>query len=429
VVDGLELATQLILELCGGEPSEIAIAGAPPPPRSPVEFDPAYVKRLAGLDLPEARITGVLEALGFSLSGAAPTIIVTPPTWRRDVDGAADLVEEVARISGFDALPSTPLPETAFRPGGVLTARQARMRIARRAMAAMGYQETIGWSFTSQKAAILFGGGDARLVLANPIASELDCMRPSALPGLIEAAGRNAARGFADVALFEIGPVFLGDGPNDQRTTVAGIVAPHGPRRWDGGADADLYALKGELMALLEELGAPTGPLQLVQQPAGDWWRPGRAAKLQLGPKAVLAAFGEIHPRVLKAMDVEGPILGFELWLEAIPEPKKRATKARAPLSLSPLMPLRRDFAFLIDQDRPAGELVRAAVAADKALIADARVFDVYQGKGVEDGFKSVAIEVVIQPRDKTLTEAEIEALSQAIVASAAKACGARLRS
>jgi phenylalanyl-tRNA synthetase beta chain len=254
-------------------------------------------------------------------------------------------------------------------------------------------------------------------------------MRPSALPGLIEAAGRNAARGFADVALFEIGPVFLGDGPNDQRTTVAGIVAPHGPRRWDGGADADLYALKGDLMALLEELGAPTGPLQLVQQPAGDWWRPGRAAKLQLGPKAVLAAFGEIHPRVLKAMDVEGPILGFELWLEATPEAKKRATKARPPLALSPLMPLRRDFAFLVDQDRPAGDLVRAALAADKALIADARVFDVYQGKGVEDGFKSVAIEVVIQPRDKTLTEAEIEILSQAIVASAAKACGARLRS
>jgi phenylalanyl-tRNA synthetase beta chain len=427
VIPGLERATKLILELCGGEPSEVVFAGELPAAPAPVAFDPAYVRQLSGLDVPEAKIVAILQDLGFTVAGSAPNLTVTPPTWRRDVEGKADLVEEVARIVGFAALPSTPLPDVARPAGGVLTPRQARVRTARRALAALGYAETVGWSFTSRANAELFGGGSDELMLANPIASELDCMRPSALPGLIEAAGRNKKRGFADAALFEIGPVFDNDRPEGQRTTVAAVVAHNPARDWQGKGTEPLFALKGDLMALLDDLGAPTGSLQLDQTPPGSWWRPGRSAGLKLGNKLV-AAFGQLHPRVLKALDVEDPIIAFELWLEAIPEPKKKPTKNRPGLNLSPLMPLSRDFAFLVPRDKPAGDLVRAVTGADKALIASARVFDVYEGTGVPEGFKSVAVEAIVQPRDKTLTEAEIEQLSAKIVAAAEKA-GAKLRS
>jgi phenylalanyl-tRNA synthetase beta chain len=252
-------------------------------------------------------------------------------------------------------------------------------------------------------------------------------MRPSILPGLIEAAGRNAKRGFADVALFEIGPVFAGDEPQDQRTAVAAILAPHPPRRWDGGKTDDLFALKGDLLAMLEEIGAPA--LQTAQGQASPWWHPGRSARLQLGPKAVIAEFGALHPAVLKALDVDGPVYGFELWLEALPEPKRKAVKTRPELVLSALMPLTRDFAFLAPSETAAGDLVRAVAGADKALVAGARVFDVYTGAGVAEGFKSLAVEVTIQPREATLTDAEIEALSAKVVAAAQKAVGAKLRS
>ena len=310
----------------------------------------------------------------------------------------------------------------------MLTQRQARIRTARRALAAMGYQETIGWSFTSTANAGRFGGGAGALVLANPIASELDCMRPSALPGLIEAAARNAARGLSDVALFEIGPVFMGLEPADQKTVIAALVAPNPPRRWDGAKDDALFALKGELMALLEELGAPVGSLQVVQGANNDWWHPGRSARVQLGPKAVIAEFGALHPATLAAMDADGPLYAFELTLDNLPEAKKKAVKTRPDLALSPLMALKRDFAFVMDRARSANDVVRAAIGADKGLIAGARVFDLYEGKGVPDGQKSVAIEVMIQPVDKTMTEAEIEALSARVVGAVEKATGGKLR-
>jgi phenylalanyl-tRNA synthetase beta chain len=310
--------------------------------------------------------------------------------------------------------------------GGVLTPRQARARIARRALAAQGYAETVTWSFTARKTAALFGGGQESLVLSNPIAAELDCMRPSILPNLIEAAGRNARRGFPDAALFEIGPVFAGDRPGDQRTAIAALLSPHAPRRWDRGASEDVFAIKGELMALLDELGAPVGSLQITQGGAAAWWHPGRSAQMRLG-KAVLAEFGAVHPAVLKALDVEGPIYAFELWLEAMPEPKRKATKSRPAWRASALMPLSRDYAFLAPEALPAGDLVRAVQGADKALIDAVRVFDVYEGSGVPEGFKSVAVEALIQPADKTLTDVEIEALSARIVSAAAK-IGATLR-
>ena len=279
LVPGIELATKLILEICGGEPSDLVLAGVAPTPPAAIDFDPTYVRRLSGLTVPSEKIARILTDLGFAVVGGK----VTPPSWRRDVEGKADLVEEVARIVGYDALPAEPLPALDVKPAGLLTTRQARMRTARRAMAALGYQETLGWSFTARTTASLFGGGQACLVLDNPITADLDCMRPSALPSLIEAAGRNAKRGFADNALFEIGPVFAGDAPSDQRTTVAAILAPRGR----GASEADLFALKGDLYGLLEELGAPSASLQVMQDVASPWWRPGRSARLQLGPGGI----------------------------------------------------------------------------------------------------------------------------------------------
>ena len=428
VVPGLDLATKLILSLCGGEASHVRIAGQAPPSPAPVAFDPAYVQRLSGLALDAERSLEILTQLGFEVSGGGSALSVQPPTWRRDVGGKADLVEEVARIAGYGALPATPLPEISRPIGGVLSVRQARARTARRALAALGYAEAVTWSFTARQVAAQFGGGQPALVLANPIAAELDCMRPSILPTLVEAAARNAKRGFADVALFEIGPVFAGDRPQDQRTAVTGIIAPRPPRRWDGAPADELFALKGDLLALLEDLGAPAASLQTAQGSASPWWHPGRSARLQLGPKAVLAEFGALHPAVLKRLDIDGPVLGFEIWLEAIPEPKRRAIKTKPALNLSVLMPLSRDFAFVVVETVAAGDLVRAIVGADKALIAAARVFDVYTGPGVPAGFKSLAIEVTIQPADHTLTDAEIEALSAKIVAAAEKAVGGKLR-
>ena len=424
VVPGLELATKLILELCGGEPSEIVLAGQAPADPSAFAFDPARVGDLTGLSLDDDRIAEILTRLGFEVVRGSPWS-VTPPSWRRDVEGPADLVEEVARIEGYDALPSTPLPDLGAPSKGVLNPRQARVRAARRALAAMGYAEAVTWSFTKQSTAALFGGGDERLAVENPIAADLDCMRPSALPNLIQAAARNADRGHPDAALFEIGPIYLDDSPTGQRTVIAGLVAPRSARHWGGGAEDALFALKGDLLALLDELGAPTASLQLVQGQNRDWWHPGRSARLQLGPKNVMVEFGALHPRVLKALDADAPMLAFEIVLDAVPEPRGKATKTRGPAALAALMPLTRDFAFVMEEGKATGDLARAVAGADKALIVEVRVFDVYRGAGVAEGMKSVALEVVIQPREATLTEAEIEALSAKVVAAAAKAGGA----
>ncbi|MGI9169529.1 MAG: phenylalanine--tRNA ligase subunit beta [Caulobacteraceae bacterium] len=424
LVPGIELATRLILEICGGEASNVAFAGAAPALPPAIDFDPAYVERLSGLAVSAERVWKILSDLGFTAVDGR----VQPPSWRRDVEGKADLVEEVARIVGYGALPDDPLPELPRPIGGVLTVRQSRIRLARRALAAAGYQEAVTFSFIARATATLFGGGAERLVLENPIAADLDCMRPSILPGLIEAVGRNARRGFADCALFEIGPVFTGDEPADQRTAIAAVLAPHAPRRWDGAAGEDVFTIKADLMALLDELGAPAASLQADREGAAPWWRPGRRASLRLG-KAVLAHLGEIHPSILETLDVEGPVYAFELWLDAIPEAKKKAAKSRPALVLSPFMPLTRDFAFVVAREVAAGDVARAAQSADRALIADARVFDVYEGAaGVDEGAKSVAVEVVIQPRDKTLADADIEELSARIVVAAEKAVGARLR-
>jgi len=423
VTPGLEMATRLILQLCGGQAMDVRIAGHAPAAPSPVTFDHAYVRKLSGLNVESARIDQILTDLGFEVRGE----LVSPPSWRRDIDGKADLVEEVARIEGYASLPSEALPEMPRAVGGVLTQRQSRMRNARRFMAARGYAEAVTWSFMRTAWAKLFGGGGETLQLSNPIASDLDCMRPSVLPNLIDAAARNARKGFPDVAIFEVGPIFLGDKPQDQRTVIAALAAPHPTRSWNAAAADPLFALKADLIALLEEMGAPS--LQVVQGQASSWFHPGRSARLQLGPKNLVAEFGELHPRVLKVLDAEGPMLAFEVILDAIPEAKKKPVKTKPALAMSTLMPLTRDFAFLVDQSTAAGDLVRPILGSDKALIAQARVFDVYQGKGVAEGMKSVAIEVTVQPTDKTLTDVEIEALCTRLVNAVEKAVGAKLRS
>lgn len=428
LVPGIELATKLIMEMCGGEPSETVLAGAAPARPAAIAFDPTYVHDLTGLSIGREGALEILTRLGFVIDGKGAVVSVRPPSWRRDVEGKADLVEEVARIAGFAALPSTALPEAPMAPYGVLSPVQRRAATARRAMSAMGYAEAVTWSFMPQALAERFGGGDDRLVLDNPIAADLDCMRPSVLPNLIQAAARNAARGFADAALFEAGPIYLTPQADGQRTVVAAVMSSAAPRRWDGAAGDRLFELKGDLVALLEELGAPTAGLQWVQGKSSPWWHPGRSVRLQLGPKALVAELGELHPGVLKAMDADGPLYAFELVLDALPEPKRKATKTKPAAELSALMPVRRDFAFLADQALAAGELVRAAASADKTLIAEARVFDRYAGPGVPDGQVSLAIEVTLQPREKTLTDAEIEAVSVKVVQAVGK-LGAKLRS
>jgi phenylalanyl-tRNA synthetase beta chain len=423
VVPGLELATKLILQICGGEASEITVGGELLVQRRAIELPAGYVRALTGLEVSDARTKAILTDLGFEFENGKYVV----PSWRADVEGKADLVEEVARIAGFDALPSTPLPNAEPSVGGVLTPRQTRVRIARRSLAAAGYAEAVTWSFMQRDAARLFGGGDDALVLSNPISSDLDCMRPSILPNLIAAAQRNANRGRADAALFEIGPVFESDEPAGQKTVIAAVLAPHAPRRWNGAAPDPLFALKGDLMNLLAELGAPTASLQVVQGEASPWHHPGRSARLKLGPKVTIAQFGELHPGVLSSLDADGPLYGFEIQLDAVPEPRAR-TKSRNALELAPLMPLSRDFAFLVDEKTPAGELVRAVAGADKALIEGVAIFDVYAGKGVPEGQKSLALEVTIQPREATLTDAQLEALSARIVAAAEQKVGAKLR-
>jgi len=431
---GLDLATRMVLDLCGGEASEALIAGEIPDSRHAIDFPWTEVKRLTGLDLARAEMKVALDGLGFHISGAGDRVKVAPPSWRADIEGKADLVEEIVRIAGLDRVPSTPFrrDETAA-PGGVLTPLQKRVRGARRALAARGLVEAVTWSFVSHGDAALFGGGSPELALANPIAVDLSDMRPSLLPGLVRAAQRNADRGASDLALFEVGQVFASDEPEGQTFVASGLRrglagAKGMGRHWQGGAEAGLLDVKADAMALLLALGVPTGGLQVVPGGPG-WYHPGRSAMLRFGPREVVGAFGELHPRALRALDSRGPVMAFEITLDALPAQRARPTKARPRLVLADLQPVTRDFAFVLDRAVPAGDVVRAAQGADKALVTNVTVFDVYEGAGIEEGRKSVAIAVTLQPTARTLTDAEIEAVSQRIIADVAKRTGASLRS
>ena len=426
VVDGMELATRMILDLCGGEASAPIIAGSIPAASPAIAFRPHRVAQLGGVSAGEAEAVRYLEALGCSLSKSSAGYDVTPPSWRGDITAEHDLVEEVIRIHGYDSIPETPMPRPAVtRP--VLTASQKRNGWVRRALAARGLVETVTWSFLPSAQAALFGGMKPELVLSNPISSDLDAMRPSVLPNLITAIGRNADRGMKDVNLFELGPQFNGDKPEDQKAMTGGVRAGRsGPRHWgQAPRPVDVFDAKADAIAAIVAAGGPDSLQVVAEAPA--WYHPGRSGSLKLGPK-VVAWFGEIHPRVLSALDVKGPVVGFELFLDAIPLPKVKPTKAKASLKVSPFQAVERDFAFVVDRGVAADALVRAAKGADKALITDVTVFDLYEGPHVDADKKSLALQVTLQPTDKTFTDAEIEALAAKIVEAVSKSTGGVLR-
>jgi phenylalanyl-tRNA synthetase beta chain len=425
VVTGLELATKMILEFCGGEPGEVVVAGSPPEWKREIAFTPDAVLKLGGMDVPDDEIVRILTRLGFKVEGRSP-MKVTPPSWRGDIVGSADLVEEVVRIHGLDKVPSSPMdrPSVIARP--TLTASQRRSRIVRRTLAARGFNETINFSFIPREHAKLFGGGDDERQLQNPIAADLDAMRPSVLPSLLAAAQRNAARGYSDVMLFELGAQFESGMPESQKTVAAGIRSGAGARSWTKAAHAaDAFDAKADMLAALES--AMNGPMTApIKQGAAAWYHPGRSGTLALGPK-VLAYFGELHPKVLAAFDLKGPVSAFEVFMDAIPDSKAKS-KARAPFAPSQFQSVERDFAFVVDASVAADAIIKAAKAAERDLIERVDIFDVYEGKGVPEGKKSLAISVRLQPKDKTLTDAEIEAIAQKIVAAVTKATGGMLR-
>ena len=433
MIPGLELATKMVLDLAGGAPSEIVVAGDPHGEDRVIDFPLSELKRLAGLNVPLAEVRRVLGHLGFFVAGQGEAVKVAVPSWRPDVQGKADLVEEVVRIIGVDRVPLTPFDrgETPRKP--VLTGLQVRTRKAKRALAARGLTEAVTWSFIAKSHAERFGGGQPELALANPIAADLSDMRPSLIPGLVAAAQKNADRGFPDTALFEVGQVFRGDRPQDQFTAATGVRrglarASGIGRHWSGKAAAvDALDVKADALAVLAAAGAPAQALQVV--PGGPaWLHPGRSGTIQIGPQNVLGHFGELHPRALEALGAEGPLVVFEVILERIPEPKAKATRAKPSLELSPFHPVVRDFAFVVDRAVKAGDVVKAAQGIDRKLVTGVNVFDVYEGPGIEPGKKSIAIAVTLQPRDKTMTDEEIEAVAARIVAEVTKRTGGTLR-
>ncbi|WP_238372373.1 phenylalanine--tRNA ligase subunit beta [Heliomarina baculiformis] len=422
--DGLELATQMILELCGGEASEVVLAGALPDHSRAYKLDTDRVQSLVGMDIPADTQRETLTALGFRLDGDMAHV----PSWRPDVQGEADLVEEVARVASLTKLEGRPLPRlTQGVPNPVMTPMQRREQAARRMAAALGYNECITYSFIDQASAALFGGGDDATRLENPISSEMSHMRPALLPGLLQAAARNQARGFLDMALFELGPAFHGGEPGEQHTLISGLLVGRTEPKDVHGASRpiDVFDVKADAEAILSAMGAPA-KMQILRGAQG-WWHPGRHGKICLGPKKVLGVFGELHPKVLTEMGVKGPAMAFTLWPGEIPMPRKTGA-TRPALALKDLQAVERDFAFVVDADVEALTLVNAASGADKALITDVRVFDEFIGGSLGEGKKSLAVTVRLQPSDKTLTEAEIEAVSAKIVEKVSKATGGSLR-
>lgn len=421
---GLEEATQMVLDLCGGTASNIVEAGAAPDTTRAYKLDTARCSSLVGMDIPAETQRATLEKLGFKLDGD----MATPPSWRPDVKGEADLVEEVARIASLTNLEPKPMARaTTGVPKPILTQIQKREQIARRTAAALGYNECVTYSFIDQASAALFGGGDAAREVANPISSEMTHMRPTLLAGLLKAAARNQARGMADLALFETGAVWHGGEPEDQEIQITGVlVGATGPKDTHGASrTVDVFDARADAEAILSALGAPT-KIQF-QRPAKPWWHPGRSARITLGPKITLAAFGEIHPKMLRAMDVKGPAVGFAIHIAAIPEPRSK-TAARGALAISDLQAVERDFAFVLDIEVEAINVVNAALGADKALIDEVRVFDEFIGGSLGDGKKSLAISVRLQPQETTLTDDDIDAVSSKIVEKVTKATGGVLR-
>jgi len=427
VRDGLEIATRLMLDFCGGQASEIVTAGAVPDWRRRYVLRPDRPATLGGLGVPPEESAAILTALGFAVErGAGGDVAAEPPSWRGDIEGEADLVEEVLRVKGYDQIPVAPLDRDTALSRPSLNPAQRRAELVRRTLAARGLTEAVTFSFISAREAELFGGAKPELRLVNPISADLDAMRPSLLPGLGSAARRNADRGYPDVALFEVGPLYRDDTPAGQTLVAAGVRAGHtAPKHWrEKQREVDLYDVKSDALAALAAMGASPESVQVSADPPG-WYHPGRAGSLRVGPK-VLGAFGELHPAVIEALDARPPLAGFEVFLDAVPEP--RAARAKLPVHLSVFQPIERDFAFVVDRDLPAETLLRAARGVDRKLVSQIRLFDLYEGAGLPEGKKSLAITVVLQPQERTLTDAEIEAFSKRLITQVEKATGGQLR-
>ena len=433
MVPGLELATRMVLDLCGGEASEKEVVGYAGHTPKIVSFPISEVKRLTGIEVPKAESLAILERLGFPPKGDGDVVQVAVPSWRPDVDGKADLVEEVMRIHGVDRIAPQPLGSHDAVNGKILTTLQVRTRAAKRALAVRGMMEAVTWSFIPAKHAELFGGGQPALKLANPIAADMSDMRPSLLPGLMAAAQRNADRGIGDVALFEVSGTYEGDTPDRQRRVAAGVrrgtaKLDGSGRDWAGNAGSvGVFDAKADAIAALEAVGAPVERLQ-IEAGGPAWYHPGRSGVIKLGPKTVLGHFGEFHPKTLETLDVSGPLAGFEVFVDAVPEPKAKPTRTKPKLELSAFQRVTRDFAFVVDRTVEAGALTKAALAADRKLISGVTVFDIFEGASIGPDKKSVAIEVSIQPVEKTLTDEDFEALAGRIVENVRKQTGGVLR-
>lgn len=432
-VNGMEIATKLIIELCGGEASNVVTAGAVPTWQRSIEHDPAYVTKLGGIEVSDADQKKFFETLGFTVTASGKTWSVQPPAWRGDIDGKPDLVEEIIRVNGLDKIPSVSVPKLTAVTRNAETQSMTRARKARSILATRGLDESVTWSFMDSKLAMRFTSADdkvkAALTIANPISSELDYMRPSILPNLIEATGRNHDRGHPNTAICEVGPVFESHKINGQKLCAAGVRSgSHMDRHWSAQNTArpvDAFDAKADALAILQACGGPS-QVQITRD-APSYYHPGRSGVMRLGAN-VLARFGEIHPALIEDMKVTGPIVAFEVFLDAIPAAKKKGD-ARPLLQLSAFQPISRDFAFIVDAKIEVESITRAARSAHKTLITDVSVFDVYQGKGVDPDKKSIAIAVELQPQDKTLTDAEIEAVTKDIIDTVIAKTGAQLRS
>lgn len=433
MIPGVELATRLVLDFCGGTPTQTEVVGYAGHRPKIVSFPLSDVKRLTGIEVPRSTSLDILARLGFKPEGTGDVVNVAVPSWRPDVDGKADLVEEVMRIHGVDNIAPQPLGSHDAVNAKILTVLQIRTRAAKRALAVRGMMEAVTWSFIPAKHADLFGGGQQALKLANPIAADMSDMRPSLLPGLIAAAQRNADKGIGDVALFEVSGTYEGDGADQQRRVAAGVrrgtaKLEGSGRHWAGNAGAvGVFDAKADAIAALEACGAPVERLQ-IEAGGPAWYHPGRSGTIKLGPKVVLGTFGEFHPKTLEGLDVSGPLCGFEVFIDAVPEPKAKPTRTKPRLDLSAFQAVKRDFAFVVDKAVEAGTLVRAALAADRKLISGVSVFDVFEGAALGAAKKSIAIEVSIQPVEKTLTDEDFEALAKRIVENVGKQTGGVLR-
>ena len=428
LIPGAEAATQMILDLCGGEPSELVVAGSEPSWQRSFEFRPARVQELTGVEVPKKEARKTLEALGFIWHESCGGIRVAPPSWRPDVHGEADFVEEVIRVHGYDAIPEVSLPRLTNLPTPAVSETQARRPRSRRALAARGLMEAVTFSFLPKAQGAKFGGGDDAMDLVNPISAELDHMRPSILPNLLDAAARNRNQGQRSAGLFEVGPQYRDVTHTGQDMMASGIrFGTTGARHWTEAPRAvDAFDAKADALAALEACGAPVANAQISPE-APAWYHPGQSGSIRLG-KAVLATFGTLHPAILRDYDIDGAVVGFECFLDRIPVPRAKGGKSRSLLKTEALLPVERDFAFLVDAGVASDALARAVRQADKAMITDVSVFDVYVGKGVPEGQKSLAVSVTYQPRDATLTDEQIEALGANVVAAVEKTTGGVLR-